>query len=184
MVMATDTSEEVSLEIEEEAEKPAPSGKFQISSKTIKILGLLLVVMVVEAVGIYFVLPPPAGTTGPEKLPTDVPDRVIEVVEVRIDDFNCTNTHANPGGPIYVTFDLVVTVPTKQEEKFRRAATAVHKFRLKQAVDGIIRSSSLDHLGDAELSVIKRKILNEIQKLLSVSYVNEVIISNFRLVEP
>ncbi len=179
--MATDTSEELSLEIEEEAEKPALSGKFQINSKTIKILGLLLVVMVVEAVGIYFVLPPPAGTTGPEKLPTDVPEHVVEV---RIDDFKCANTQANPGGPIYVTFDLVVTVPTKQEENFRRAATVVHKFRLQQAVDGIIRSSSLDHLGDAELSVIKRKILNEIQKLLSVSYVNEVIISNFSLVEP
>ena len=69
--MATDVADDapVDTETQQEPEQQEPASqrrKFNFRGKQFKILALLAVVMAVEAVGIYFVLPQPSRTRGDE----------------------------------------------------------------------------------------------------------------------
>jgi flagellar basal body-associated protein FliL len=54
---------------------------------------------------------------------------------------------------------------------------------VQQAVDKVIRSSTHDELSDSNLDRIKRRIREDINKILGNSYIQEVIITEFRMME-
>ena len=192
--MATDLDEVVAPEEEapqEELEiKVGP--KFSLKDKKVRVIALLVVVMTVQSAAIYFLLPQPAvsgtGTDGGDDLAVNGDsenlDLEIEKSEQEICDlFSCTNSRADERSVIHVTFRLVATVGTKQKEAFNLAVNEVHKHRVKQAVVKVARSSGLEDLNDAGLETMKRRMKEEINKILKTSYIIEIIISDFRTMQ-
>jgi flagellar basal body-associated protein FliL len=167
----------------------APRGGLR--SRKFKILALLLVVLTVEAAGVYMLLPAPGGAaTGAEEATETEADAEphadehhhgvpSETVEVPIDPpFNITNSRAVPGSIIHVSFHLVAVVAGSQEAAFTDAVNVVHNARVRQAIVMVMRSCSMADLGDPELG-----IREEINKVLRKSYVSEVVISDFKTLE-
>jgi len=189
--MATETSEDLDLNLDDLNEEAAPTRKFDLSSKKFKIFALLLIVMSVEAIAIYFVLPKPSGPDGAADGATGLvgenddasSDLDKNIVEVDVGKFDCTNSKADAGTAVHVTFNLVAIVAKGQDEDFREAVTQEHKNRVRQAVVAVCRSSSLDDLYDPEIGVIKRRIRETVNKVLGQSYIKEVVLSDFKTME-
>jgi flagellar basal body-associated protein FliL len=106
-----------------------------------------------------------------------------DLIEVEIERFNCANGMASQGFTIHVSFRLVATVSGNQVSYFHDAVTKEQKYRVQQAVDKVIRSSTHDELSDSNLDRIKRRIREDINKILGNSYIQEVIITEFRMME-
>ena len=155
-----------------------------------RVVLLVVTVMAVEAAVLYVLIsqssaaPPPGsgsavtgeGVAAPSALSGDV-------VEVSVGQFQTTNSIAARGSTVHVTFELTATVSRGQAEAFGGAVKDAHKARIRQAVVQVARSSTMEDLKDPELSVVKRQIKEEINKVLRKSYVNEVIISDYRTME-
>ena len=181
-------------ENDESAESPSKAG-LSFRSTKVKLLGLLLVVMGIEAAGMYLILPrpsdastDPAGTgiaTGDDSSDTD-PAATVDPgdgVEVEIDKFNTTNSRARLGATVHVSFSLIAIVKSNNQAAFTEAANQAHKARVREAVVKIVRSASMDNLNDPDLSVIKRQIREEVNKVLRNSYILDVVIDDFRQME-
>lgn len=147
----------------------------------VKLIGIAAVAALLAAVGTYFLAVPaaPADAAEPEAAAEALP----ELVEVPIDTFNTSNRTAAVGRVIHVRFNLVATVPREHELALDEAVKHTMPARIRQAVTEVARSSSLDDLKDPELSVLKRQVKEEINKVLRRSLVSEVIVSEFRTME-
>lgn len=106
-----------------------------------------------------------------------------DTVEVPIDSFSCTNTLASPGSVMHLAFDLTATVTGANVERFTTAVGRNHKARIRQTVERVCRSATLEELSDPELSVLKRLIREEVNKLLRQTYIIDIVISDFKLIE-
>ena len=161
--------------------------RFGLRERHLKVLGLLVIVMAVEAAGIYLLIPAPAASaTGAEsEAGSSTPAAELsDTVEVPIDPpFNVTNSRAAPGSIIHITFRLVAVVSGRQQTAFADAVNVIHSARVRQAIVKVARSSSMEDLSDPELSTLKRLIREEINKVLRKSYVIEVVISDFKTME-
>lgn len=162
--------------------------------KPLKIGLILLLVMAVEVGATYMLMPDGSGAAGkpgshdegghdaPVLAETDLHASTEETTEVDLGEFTCTNGVAAPGMVIHVDFKLVGivarTLQTQLEETQKE-----HEARLRQAVIKVSRSSSLNDLNDPGLGTLKRKIREEINKVLHKSYIIEVVISDFKTIE-
>ena len=186
--VATDVSESIDTDSEQNLDESSAPRRFNFKEKKYKILGLLAIVMAIEAFAIYFVLPKPANTTNPQELGVDpVGDEEgnaskIDTVEVKVGDFNCTNSKATTG-VVHVTFTVTATVADGQKVAFEQAVKNDHEARVRQAVLQVCRSSSLEELSDPRLSVIKQQIRAKVNSVLRKSYIIEVVIGDFRTTE-
>lgn len=186
--MATDVSEDIDTDSEQNLDESSAPRRFNFQDKKFKILGLLAIVVVIEAFAIYFVLPKPANSTDPEEMGTvpvgeDESTRSkIDTVEVKVGDFNCTNSKASTG-IVHVTFTVTATVADGQKVAFEQAVKKDHEARVRQAVLQVCRSSSLEELSDPRLSVIKHQIRAKVNSVLRKSYIIEVVIGDFRSTE-
>ena len=79
-----------------------------------------------------------------------------------------------------MSFTLVVTVSKGVEETFSQKARKDNKFRIKESINRVIRGASIKELDDPELDTIKRRIRDEINKILNQSFVQDVIVTDFR----
>ena len=189
--MATETVDETAVDQETESTEESPSlpaGKFSLGSKRVKIAGLLVLFMVLQGTAFYFLVPPPANTTNPDDADGKTGDQdegtvdLASMTEVPVgDSFNCTNSVADPGSIVHVTFKLIAIVSKDQRQNFVEAANTNHKHRVRQEIVKVARSSSLEDLKDPNLGTMKRLIREEINKVLGTSYVNKVVISEFRI---
>lgn len=149
------------------------------------VAGLLVLVMIVQFLMLYFLL----GQS--ELKEVDPNDPAILKSETLIDSntteidispiFNSTNSQSQQG-EIHISFNLHVEVPTRLAEKFTEAQKN-HKNKIRQSVITIIRNAGTEELNDPYLSVIKRQIREEINKILNQSFVTGVIITDFRKME-
>ncbi len=193
--LATDTSEDLDLDLNMDdvdgGDDSTSSSKSPWGGKKVKIAALLVVVMAVEAMAIYFVLPQPAASVSAGEDDTALgenPDgedvnHDVDTVEVEIGRFDTTNSRADSSAVIHISFKLVAIVASDQKDKFNLAAKSKHKARVRQAVITVCRSSSLNDLSDPELGVIKRKIRETVNKILRKSYIIEVVIDGFTTME-
>lgn len=180
--MATDVAEKPAPET---AAPPAPKPPL-LNGKKLKIALLLLLVMGVQ-VAIGYVLIPAEATPDPNRNPAaeaedaqlDAAD--IDTMEVEIGKFSATNGVGNTGDTVDVRFSVVAIVSRSQGQAFMQAATQDHEFRVREAIEKVARSSSLDDLHDPSLEVIKRKIREEVNKVLRKSYVIQVVINDLRV---
>ncbi len=154
-----------------------------LANKKVKVIGLVLIVMFVEAIGMYFLLPSPsvAGEGTTESLIADAEEATgsgdqIDIEEVEIGKFNTTNSIAAPGSTIHVSFTLVAIVSQENAEAFKTSVKEKYNWRVKQAVSKVVRSASLEDLNAASLSTINRLIREEINKVLGKSYVIKVVL--------
>lgn len=178
--MADENAPEAS---ESEPQAEAPKKK----SGMLKIVILIVVAMVGEA-GLFLFLgigsSDPAEATAAEEEPkpdeADPTDGRDELVEVEIHTFNVTNTTAAPDTIIHIAFKLYALVSADQMSAFDEAANTVNKARVREAVERIMRSSSLDYLEDPSLSTLKRLLREEINKVLRQSFIVEVAVSGFK----
>lgn len=184
--MATEAVEEVAEEQTGDAENPSSGGKFSLNGKTIKIGGLLLSVMLVQVAIGYFLLPgagdsdvdDPAAVPAPEEEAASV-DKT-DIVEVEVGTFNSTNSKAVEGTDIHVSFAVSATVSSKNQATFEDAIKNIHPARVRQAIERVTRSSSIENLNDPDLDVLKRKIREDVNKVLGKSYIIEVIVSDYK----
>jgi len=158
----------------------------KLNTKSLLIAGIVLVAMVLEAAIIYFVMPPRSAVQAADAAPED--DLVASTVtddssEVLIDSFNCTNNNIAPGSVVHLSFKVIGVVPRSQHLAFEENANKTHKTRVRQSIERIARSSNLEDLNDPNLNTIKRLIREEINKLLGKSYITEVVINDFRMME-
>ena len=193
--MATDTSEDLDLDLNMDdvdgGDDSTSSSKSPWGGKKVKIAALLVVVMAVEAMAIYFVLPQPAAPVSAGEDDTALgenPDREdvnhdVDTVEVEVGRFDTTNSRADSSAVIHISFKLYAIVARDQKVSFDQAAKSKHKARVRQAVITVCRSSSLNDLSDPELGVIKRKIRETVNKILRKSYIIEVVIDGFTTME-
>jgi flagellar basal body-associated protein FliL len=105
-----------------------------------------------------------------------------EFAEVPMGDFSFSNGTAAPGTIIHVDFKLSAVATSKQASSLD-GQLKQHNARVRQAVNKIVRMSSLDELNDPNLATIKRLIREDINRLLRKSYVVEVVITDVRTME-
>ena len=188
--MATATPEETKSEAEEVAAPPAKDGFLM---KVIIVGVLLILVMGLQFFILWYFLggesadtQQPNGDVALDDTPTigdpSNPGN-SNTVEVEVDNFNCANGIASQGFTIHISFRLVAIVSSNSETRFYDAVHKEHKFRVHQAVDKVIRSSSQEDLKDANLDRIKRRIREDVNKVLGNSYIQDVIVTEFRMME-
>jgi len=193
--MATDVAEDPKTQRADHEAGSASKGK---GKKKLLIGGIVLTVIAVQVVVTYLLLPHPAASESSHKpqheekahdhhAPAsthepegDGPDG--DVAEVSLGDFSFSNGTAAPGIIIHVDFKLAAVASSKQASSLE-AQAKVHTARIRQAVNKIVRSSSLEELNDPNLGTIKRLVREEINRLLRKSYVNEVVITDVRIIE-
>lgn len=195
----TELAEETDVDAEPDAASatvaaPRKAG-LNFRSTKVKLLGLLVVVMGIEAAGMYLILPRPSSvlTDGPaadaatdDNSPDGDPDGTVDPgdgVEVQIDKFNTTNSRARLGSTLHVSFSLIAIVKSNNQQTFTEAANQIHKARVREAVIKIVRSASMDNLNDPDLSVIKRQIREAVNKVLRNSFILDIVIDDFRQME-
>lgn len=162
------------------AEAPAAPPRKKLLGKP-AFIGLLLLVVSVGMAGAFLVIL--SGGSEPED-DEEIPiQEVFDSVEVQVDSFSTTNGRAAPGSVIHTTFKLTAVVPLGQEIEFERLANQQNNGRVRQAVEKIVRSANLDDLNDPNLATIKRQLREEINKILKKSYVSEIVISDFKMME-
>ncbi len=159
----------------------------KLNVRTLIIAGIVVAAMGLEAAIIYVVIPPRAaaadsseGEKADTRLDSPVTDDMAEIV---IDSFNCTNNGIAPGSVIHLSFKVIGIVPAGQHLAFEENANRTHKTRVRQSIERIARSATLEDLNDPSLSTIKRLIREETNKTLGRSYVTEVAITDFRMME-
>lgn len=184
--MATDIAED-EVDLPESSEQEStPKKKFDFRSKKVKTFALLLLVMIVEAAGIYVWLPEPSSKDGLDETQNELENvgSSVDTVEVKIGDFRITNSlAATQGSEINLTFTLAAVVSADAKSDFEEAVKTNFNHRVRQAVEGVCRSATLQELTDPELGTIKRLIKAEINKVLKKSYIIVIIISDWQVRE-
>ena len=169
------------------------SGAKVKSRKKMLIGVIVLTVVAVQAVVTYLLLPHSAasdpGHKAPEKQTANVATHEHEtesnegdVAEVALGDFSFSNGTAMPGSIINVSFKLAAVTSAKQAASLE-AQVKTHAARIGQAVNKIVRGSNLEELNDPNLYAIKRSVRDEVNRVLRKSYVNEVVITDVRIIE-
>lgn len=176
-----------SAEIQVPADPNGTKGPSGSGGRKLRILALMLTVMAVEGAGIYLLIPSSASNGASEEVarPGDEAASTVDhTVEVPIEPvINVTNSLAAPGSIVHVTFKLVAIVPREQQLAFEEAANVEHHARVRQAIVKVARSAGMDDLSDPALRTLKRLLREEMNKVLRKSYVNEIVISDFKTME-
>lgn len=183
--MATDLVEdEVDLPETSEQES-APKKGFDFRSKKVKTFALLLLIMLVEAAGIYVWLPDPSAKDDLDEIQNELENvgSYVESVEVKIDEFRITNSlAASQGSEINLTFTLAAVVSRDAQLDFKDAVKK-KQYSVNESVGRVCRSATLQDLTDPGLGTIKRLLKEEINKVLAKSYIIVIIISDWQVRE-
>lgn len=164
-------------------QKKSGSGK-------IKLLVLVAVAMMGEA-GLFLFLG--VGSTGAadvasaeetqaKQKPAPSEDE-SELVEVEVHSFNVTNTTAAADTVIHISFKVHALMAKDQEEDFKIAVQSSHKVRVREAVETIFRSATMEDLKDTSLSTLRRLVREEINRVLRQSYVVSVVFNDYKTIQ-
>jgi flagellar basal body-associated protein FliL len=163
-------------------EKKSGSGK-------IKILVLIVVAMLGEA-GLFFFLG--VGSSGASDATTTEtmsgedgpqPDEEEELVEVEVHDFSVTNTTAAADTIIHISFKVHALLATDQENGFKEKVTSSHKVRVRESIETIFRSATMEDLTDSSLSTLKRLVREEINRVLRQTYVVSIVFNDYKTIQ-
>ncbi|MBI3865643.1 MAG: hypothetical protein HY290_27535 [Planctomycetia bacterium] len=178
----------------EAAAHDAPAHGKKKSVKILLIAGIVTLVIVVQIVVTFMLLPGNKSSGGEHK--SDSKDHASdghhgagegeaaegEFAEVTLGDYSFSNSTAVPGIIIHVDFKLSAVATSKMASSLE-SQLKIHQMRVREKVNKIVRSSNLDELNDPNLGTIKRLIKEDINRLLRKSYVVEVIITDMRVME-
>lgn len=182
--MATDTAvEEPAITADAEV---AP----QKSGGMLKWIVVIAILMLVEA-GVFFLMMGPSAPSeedaeqqATEAIADGLSDVAAEsdLIEVPLEpSFSVTNMSADIGTTVHASFDIVTAVSERNAESFRTAVEEKYKGRLREVINQVVRSASLEELQDPDLNQLKRRIREDLNKKLQHSFVVEVIIPKMQL---
>lgn len=100
--------------------------------------------------------------------------------EVEIGAFQLSNRTAS-GLNMHVQLALSGTVPEALTEEFAERYEQ-HKSRIRQSVLSIIRSSTQQDLADPSLSLIRRKIQDQLNRLLGKKFLVDVVVTEVSVI--
>ncbi|MEX0703456.1 MAG: hypothetical protein WD069_15275 [Planctomycetales bacterium] len=185
--MSTDMTDAPPESGPEPISEPPSRRRFALDAKKLRVLGLLAVVMLGQGLLMLLFLPAPPAKPANEEA-SIAPDAAagdldLAMVEVPIDAFNTTNSRATPGSVIHVSFKLVALVAANEREPFAAAVNNSYEARVREAVERVVRSTSLEDLRDPSYGTMKRRIKSDINKVLRKTYVIEAVIRDFKTME-
>ncbi len=174
------------------AEAPAAEQpkKKRFGGKKLKIGLIVLVVMAIQAVAAFLLLPkgqatPAAGQAAEAGHGTDeskTTDKADNLVEAEIGAFS-VSLEENSGILWNVSFKLYAAVSPDAKNEFADAVGERFKARIKQAVVKVVRRSSIEDLRDPQLDLFKRNLKTEINNVLPERYVQEIIVADIRTMQ-
>ena len=158
----------------------------------LKVGGIVFGVVLAECMLAYFLIPsaadiaamggqlPPTGEYDPEAIPEDTDDE--NETEVDLGEFSITAYQRTSNSTLRIDFQLFGVVHNDDVSEFNeRLERNAH--RLRDNIIVTIRSAEVEHLSDAGLALIKRRILERTNKALGKPLVRRVIFSEFSFVE-
>jgi len=166
---------------------PAKAGGGLLS----KLLPALIVIAVVTGEGVAaFMLMPSveqSAKAAQEALAAKPPEpetnaHDAELTEVDLEPFKITSFQPASSITLRVEFHLFGMVPADKAEAFKPLYEA-KKNRVRDNVNGIIRSAEMNDLTDPGLGLIKRKILETTNKALGKPMLEGVMFSEFTFLE-
>ncbi|MCH8829344.1 MAG: hypothetical protein IID45_07175 [Planctomycetes bacterium] len=177
--MATVATDDPQHDDDSQPQESSSARKSFLSSKKIKILALLVLVMGVEAALFLMLVPQHSGGSGSGAGGGSGLDE-IETVEVSLGKIDISNNKATVGVTISVQFNLLVEISKDQATAFDLLANRQRKGLVKSVVDTVVGSAHLEALYDPAHRLIARSIKEEINKALKKSYVIRVHITGWR----
>lgn len=179
-----------------EMEEDAPRKKRPIVT-LIKAVAVLSVLVVVEVVTAALVIPSPQETEtlarelaaarhGSELRASGASGYSAEletedVVEMEIGQFSITRYNVDADTTINVDFEVFVTVLAEDEQLLTELFEA-NRNRVREQVNLTVQAATLADLNDRGLGLIKRQILEKINRVLGRPLVREVLLTRFNFV--
>jgi flagellar basal body-associated protein FliL len=94
----------------------------------------------------------------------EVEPKDLDLKEVEIGDFQLTN-YSRTGSTMHLQIHFTATIDKQGEGEFTKLFEQ-HKFRIRQRILSILRSSTEEDLTEPSLDLIRRKIQDHLNKLL------------------
>jgi flagellar FliL protein len=173
--------------------KPSMRGKIQA-------IGFIAIVIVVECLVAYLYIPSSAETaamasatlgidpdTGdlkenPYDKQDDLDNPDIETAEVDLGQFSVTAFQPVSNTTLRIDFQLFGTIALADEEEFIRLMEQ-NRHRFREAVIVTIRGADVTDFTEAQLGLIKRKVLEKTNRILGKPLLRNVIFSQFSFIE-
>ena len=170
-------------------EAPEPTEGEKVKKWIMRIAAIAVVLMAAEAAVLWVMLSPSSDAdAAQDAAAAEIADGISDItagsdlVEVPFDPpFTVTNATADLGTMVHVNFELVAGVSGQNETTFRQAVEVDYRNRLRQAINEIVRSASLEDLQDPDLNQLKRRIKEDLNKTLQSSYVVDVIVPKMQV---
>ena len=181
-------------ENEPEVEEEGAEGKEVVKKKSgggkMKILVLVVVAMLGEA-GLFLFLG--VGSNGAadaaatETMPVEEDPKPEndedELVEVEVHSFSVTNTTAAADTVMHISFKVHALLASDQEGEFKDKVTSSHKVRVRESIETIFRSATMEDLTDSSLSTLKRLVQEEINRVLRQNYVVSIVFNDYKTIQ-
>lgn len=165
----------------------------------LKVLGFVVVVVLVECAMAYMLLPDAAETAalargslaggggdGTSAAGEGVPAEAIpsDQREVDLGEFSVTAYHPTSDATLRIDFHLYGTIANDNEveDEFMELVEG-NRHRFRDQVLSTIRSAEMTDLTDPTLGLVKRKILEKINRTLGRPLLRAVIFSDFSFIE-
>ena len=159
----------------------------------LKVAALIAAVVLVECGVAYMLIPSAAAdaqssdaaiAAAEAKLEGDEAEKAEEEKEVEIDlgEFRVTSYQPATDATFRVNFHLFGTVLDDNKDAFEELKLA-NEARLREQVNVIVRAAEIPELTDPTLALIKRRILEKINRILGKQLVKGVIFSDMSFVE-
>jgi flagellar basal body-associated protein FliL len=181
-------AEENEPEVEEGTEGEAVAGK-KSGGGMVKILILVVVAMLGEA-GLFLFLgvgsSGAADASSADAMPAEEelkPDDNEELVEVEVHSFSVTNTMAAADTVIHISFKVHALLASDQETEFKNKVSSSHKVRVRESIETIFRSATMEDLSDSSLSTLRRLVREEINRVLRQSYVVSIVFNDYKTIQ-
>ncbi len=177
---------------ENNSEPVAQTSGFSLMGK-LKTIGFIAAVVFVECGLAYMFIP---GTTADAQSAVAVQEAEKEMdleeseeekaekqeVEIDMSEYRVTSYQPATDTTFRVNFHLYVTVSAAEREEFAKLKEE-NEARLREQVNVIIRAAEISDLTDPTLGLIKRRILDKINRILGKPLVKGVFFSDMLFVE-
>lgn len=190
--MSEQQQNEEQLQAEENDDVQQPKTGSSLMGK-LKVVGLVVGVVLVECGFAYMLIPsavadPQTSAAAIKAAEADLAGGEEEnaeaenQVEVDLGEFRVTSYQPATGTTFRVNFHLYGTIPEEDQEQFDVLKEA-NEARLREQVNVIVRAAEIPDLTDPTLGLIKRRILDKINRILGKQIVKGVIFSDMSFVE-
>jgi len=109
-------------------------------------------------------------------------DDGVETIEVDLGSFSVTAFQPVSNSTLRIDFHLYGTIALADEQEFIRQMEE-NRHRIREAVIVTIRSADITDFTEAQLGLIKRRVLEKINRLLGAPMLRGVIFSDFAFME-